>query len=400
MEIESEQEGAPVGSPAPSRRVGRKKVPATPGSREARAPRGSAGGRRAGRSAWVVAGVAGILLCVAAGAWFLTHRDGPTPAEVGATPGPAASPRGDRHFAESPHEPQGGAGPGDAPAFAEPPVHAPAPAPPPADFRGRGSIRGEVVLPRGLELPETWAVVVGPSRALEGRERAETRRVERPGSARDFELLDLPLGGYDVRIEGPGLGCFPSPVLLVRGSEHVFVNVAVHRLGILDGFLLDEDGRPLEGILVVLEDEVTGERRSTHTTVTGAYVFSDLADAEYRIYFGGVTHPLIPPGDLSFRAPSMRYPPRRLPPLGSLVVYTIDPEGNPIGNANLQGFSPSGGVIETASDAFGLARIANLRPGRYRLAARAADPEREGRISIDVEGGQEEVVRVALVPRE
>lgn len=269
-----------------------------------------------------------------------------------------------------------------------------------ADFRGRGVIRGTVVLPAGLELPETWELVVGPSRSLASRERAESRRVERPGTSRDFELTDLSLGGYDVWVEGAGLGSHRVPALLVRSSQHAFLNVAVHRSGSLDGFLLDEDGRPVEDVLVVLEDMVSGKRYSTHSTASGAYLLRDLPDSEYTIYFGGVSHPLVPAEALSFRAPSMRYPPRRMPALGTLIVRTIDPAFTPIGGATVHGYSPEGGLVETETDELGVARVRSLRPGRYTLAARIADPSREGRVSIEVHAGFENETFIALVARD
>lgn len=269
-----------------------------------------------------------------------------------------------------------------------------------ADFRGRGAIRGALVLGPGIEPPPTWTVLVGPSRSLVGRERAESRRTEVSGERREFEILDLPLGGYDVRVEAPGLDSFPVPVLLVRGSEQAFVNVAVHRRGILDGFLVDAEGAPLEGIQVVLEDEHSGERRSTLSTATGSYAFTNLPDSEYRIYFGGVTHPLVPREELSFRAPSMRYPVRHMPALGALRLRVIDPAGNPIAGATIHGFSPGGGLIDAVTDELGLAHAPNLPPGRYRLAARHEASGREGRITLDVEAGPEEPATIAIVPRD
>ncbi len=382
---------------APGRPAERSKVPGPPGRREAR----RRGARRACKGSVparlvVGVGVLALLGLTAFTAWSLwgevdrsgdardsaaiaPERERTAPARETRVEGAAA---GQRHAAQAPADPTELA--------ARPPSA--------ADFRGRGAIRGTLVLAPGIEAPSTWTVVVGPSRSLTGRERAESRRAEFSGAGTEFELLDLPLGGYDLRVEAPGLDSHPVPVLLVRGSEQAFVNVAVHRRGILDGFLLDGEGAPLEGIQVVLEDETSGERRTTLSTATGSYAFTNLPDSEYRIYFGGATQPLIPREELSFRAPSMRYPVRHMPAMGALRLRIIDPEGNPIAGATIHGFSPNGGLIETVTDELGLARAANLRPGRYRIAARHAATDREGRITLDVDAGPEEPATIALVP--
>ena len=264
------------------------------------------------------------------------------------------------------------------------------------DFRGLGSVRGTILLSQGAVLPEAWAVVVSPSRSLQGREHAETRRVEHRAPEKDFEVRDLPLGGYDVAIEGPGLAGNPVPVLLVRGSEHPFVHVAVHPRGLLDGSVLTESGRPAEDVLVVLELQPSGERFTTYTGPNGAFLFEGLPDGEYRLFVGGVTKPLVEPRELSFRAPSLRVPVQRVPELASLIVNTVDSEGNPVPSVVVQGFSQSGGQIDTVSSEAGVARIPSLRPGTYRLSLRDEATGRRGRSTIELEGGDEEEVWLAV----
>lgn len=263
------------------------------------------------------------------------------------------------------------------------------------EFEGRGRIRGEVQLAPGVVWPERWTVRAEPSRMLRGREHAVPARCELSGDTRAFDLDGLALGGYDVFVEGPGITSNRVPVLLVRGSPTAFVNLLVRPRGFLEGFVRDVEGRVVERLLVVLENRGTRERRSTHTDAAGRYVFEDLPDGEYRLFLGSTNRPLVPPLELSFRAPSLRVPVREVPPLGTLVVRAVDPLGYPLAGVTVQGYGSEGGTIDTVTDDLGTARVLSLPPGRYRLRLRHEDG-REARAEAQVAGGEEKELYVAL----
>ena len=262
-------------------------------------------------------------------------------------------------------------------------------------FEGTGSIRGRLVVPPGGRLPETWTVRVGPSLYLEGRQHAVRRDVTCGGDTSEFEIGDLPLAGYDVRVEAAGMNSNPQPVLLVRGAEHPYVTVSIYATGFIDGFVIEEGGRVAEGLQVTLERSATGERRTVATGATGAYLFADVPDGQYRLLFGPPDRPLIPAGELSFRAPSMNYPRREIPPTATAQIRTVDRTGARVPRARVEGFGPEGGSIQVTTDELGLAEVRYLPPGTYQLSARD-DSGRRGKMAAELELGEPADVFIPL----
>jgi len=193
----------------------------------------------------------------------------------------------------------------------------PAPSSGPAQFEGRGIVRGEVVPQNGALMPERWTLVLEPHPWLEGSEKAEGRRVEFEHGETTFRVEDLPLGGYLVRCSASGLNDVPASVLLVRGSPDQFVTLALRPSGLLDGSVIDAAGRPAEGLDVTLESTATHDRATVSTDPAGGFVFRNVQDGEYELRFGRPESPLLPPEKITFRAPSLRYPTRTLPPRAS-----------------------------------------------------------------------------------
>lgn len=238
-------------------------------------------------------------------------------------------------------------------------------------FGGQGSIRGEIVVPAGLALPRAYTVIAEPSRVLLGREHAARREQSFEAGEPRFELRGLPLGGYDLRVRAEGMNCDPMPVLLCEGAEHPYLVIALHPTGFLDGSVLDEAGTPVEELLVTLEPLAAElPRRQTRTTPSGTYLFEDLPDGEYRIHFGPPHAPLAPSSELSFRAPSMSFPQRRIPVLLTLELRTLDENGFALPGAHVSGYGPAGGQIELVTDEEGRGLARFLPPGRYQIAAR------------------------------
>ncbi len=265
----------------------------------------------------------------------------------------------------------------------------------PADFEGSGSIRGRVSVEEDVSFPETWKVVVRPSLYLRGKERAVEREAEYGGDEREFALSDLPLGGYDLTIEAPGMNSRPLPVLLVRGARDPFVTVRIYPTGFLDGLVLGEDGSLAPNLLVTLERIATRKRTTTRTGPTGAYLFEDVPDGEYRIYFGPPEAPLLPFDELSFRAPSMNFPLREIPPTASLQIYSVDLSGKRVGGVKVQGFGSEGGRIRGTTDERGLLMVRYLPPGHFNLSARDGEGRR-GKMVVDIELGPTQELNVAV----
>lgn len=266
-------------------------------------------------------------------------------------------------------------------------------------FDGRGVVRGEVLVRDGARMPERWTLFVEPHPWLEGHERAASKRVDFEHGETRFEVPDLPLGGYLVRAEGGAENCVPASVLLVRGSPDQFVTLLLLPSGFIDGGVLDSAGRPAEGLDVTLESVETRQRSTITTDAAGTFLFRDVLDGEYLLTFGRVDSPLIPAQSIAFKAPSLRFPTRTLPPSGSLKVNVIDMSLRAKPRVHVTGSSPGSGAIDTFSDDGGVARARYLPPGRYRIDARSEEGLAAS-ASIDIAAGEERTLEMLVRPRQ
>ena len=239
----------------------------------------------------------------------------------------------------------------------------------PAVFDGRGTIRGRLFMAPGTEVPANWTLTVEPSATLEGRERAVTRVLERKANEVEFRVDDLPQAGYVVRASAPGMNSSAVSVLLARGLEDQYVQLRLSPAGFLDGGITTKRGAPAEGIRVVLESVRTKLRSETESDISGNYLFREVLDGEYRLYFGSPDNPILPVESISFRAPSLRFPTRALPHDGELVVTVTDADGNPIANAQIRGWGSEGAAIEATTDDSGQAEFRYLPAGDFKVSA-------------------------------
>jgi hypothetical protein len=336
-----------------------------------------------------------VLLALAAcgiGALALLLREGPRP--VTATSGAPAPPQ---VRASVPEPAEIGRRSSAAAEGAVPPREPPAPVAD-AGSAGRGIIRGELLTREAGGTPERWTLVVEPHPWLEGHQHAVTRRLEFEHGETQFEVGDLPLGGYLVRAQAASKNCLPASVLLVPGSSNQFVTLALLPSGFIDGGVLDADGRPAEGLDVTLESVETKERSTLSTDAAGTFLFRDVLDGEYQISFGRPDSPLLPPQSIAFRAPSLRFPTRTLPPTGSVKITVLEPTLRPAARVRVSGTAIGGGAVDVFSDHMGIARARYLAPGHYRLDART-DDGLEASSAIDVEAGKEAPLEMIVRPR-
>jgi hypothetical protein len=255
-------------------------------------------------------------------------------------------------------------------------------------FKGRGSVRGLVTAAKGSKLPESFTLNVGPSDSLFGREFAESRVTEL--TAPEFEISDLPMGGYDVWVKASGMNSRRYPVLLSQSASSPYLVLRVSPTGFIDGFVMNKDGRPAQDLQVTLQAMFGDERLETLTRGDGFYTITDVPDGEYKISFGPLNEPLVPARELIFQAPSMRFPKIELPPTVDILIHTTDREGHATGDVTINGFGRPSGQLEVVTDFGGLGWVRNLPPGRYRVAARNGDGLK-ARITLEVKDqmGQE-----------
>lgn len=271
------------------------------------------------------------------------------------------------------------------------------PKPSPERFVGRGVVRGEVVAQSGAAMPERWTLLIEPHPWLEGREKAEARRIEFEHGETTFRVDDLPMGGYLVRAVAGGLNDLPASVLLVRGSADQFVSLALRPSGFLDGGVIDAAGRPAEGLDVTLESIQTRTRASVTTDAAGGFVFRDVQDGEYEILFGRADSPLLPAERFTFKAPSLRFPTRTLPATGTLKLSVVDLHLRPQPRSRISGSNTARNSIDVFADHLGRATVRHVLPGRYLLDATSEDGL-EGHASFELAAGQE--LEIELLVRE
>jgi len=260
---------------------------------------------------------------------------------------------------------------------------------------GMGSLRGVLLDRTGEGVPTHWTLVLSPNPAIRTPTPRSELRVEFHAAEERFDVPDVPLGAYDVWVDALGTNRRTSPVLLVRGSESPFISLELHARGYLEGVVLDVNGMAVNDLQVTLVSVSNQGDRTTRTDGTGRYLFDDLIDGDYQLLIGARHNPLVGPEDLAFKAPSLHYPPRRIPELGSVLVHTIDKDRFPIAGARVDGFAEDGGILGGDSDSEGYCEVRNLVPGRYRLSVRGMG-DAVGRGICFVNAGEQAEIEIII----
>ena len=302
-----------------------------------------------------------LLLALGLGLWALS-RGGDTPQELPSAPlGPAevqvSVPAPLPDISEAPRSPRD-VGPSEAiPQLA-------------SRTDGIGSLRGVLLDRTGKGIPKNWTLVLSPNTAIRTPTPRRELRFEFHEGEERFHVEEVPLGAYDVWVDALGANRRTTPMLLVKGSDSPFVSLELNARGYLEGVVLDEAGEAVGDLSVTLLSVSKQGDRTTRTDGAGRYLFDDLIDGEYQLVMGARNNPLVGPEDLAFQAPSLHYPPRRVPKLGSVMLRAVDVNRRPIVGARVDGFAPDGGVMGGDSDSGGYCEVKNLVPGRYRLTVR------------------------------
>jgi hypothetical protein len=273
---------------------------------------------------------------------------------------------------------------------------------PGAPVPGRlGSVRGHVTVAGEEPFPREWKLVLRPSTILPGRERAVARTLEFADGRADFEVRELPLGGYDVFGEAAGFNGQVLPLLLEPGNEHPFVNLHMLPAGMLEGRVLDAHGQPAEGIPVTLFTVDGGAAREAVSDVLGAYRFEKLPDGGYELLVGKATAPLVPERrPVNFRAPHLTFPDITLPLLGEIHVRVVDSFERPLEGVEVRGSGTNGGVLEGTTDFDGRLTAKHLPAGHFRIRLQhpALEEKYARRVAVDVFAGQVAEANVRLGP--
>jgi len=264
-----------------------------------------------------------------------------------------------------------------------------------------GTLRGHVEVTGEQDFPQSWRLVLRPSTTMPQRERAVARSLEFADGRKDFEVGEVPLGGYDVSAQAAGFNGPFQPLLLELGNEHPFVNLRLVPCGELEGRVLDAQGLAAEGITLTL---VAVADRATLEAVSGAdgvFRFPQLSDGAYELQVGKATAPLMPEHHpVRFQAPHLTFPDLTLPVLGELHVRVVDSLERPLEGVEVTGSGTNGGLIQGKTDYDGRLVAKHLPAGRFRLrlAHPALDEKYARRVAVDVTAGEVAEAPVRLGP--
>lgn len=264
-----------------------------------------------------------------------------------------------------------------------------------------GSLRGHLTIAGDEPMPREWRLVLRPSTLLPRREHAVGRTLALTGGTADFELRDLPLGGYDVFGEAEGFNGQILGVLLEPGNEHPYVNLRLVPAGMLEGRIFDAQGAPAEGIAVTLFPVDGGPEREAASDANGLYRFEKLIDGAYELMLGKATAPLVTERHaVRFVAPHLTFPDLTLPRLGEIQVRVVDSFEIPLQGVVVRGSGTNGGIIEGVTDFDGRLNTKHLPAGHYRIRLQhpAFEEKYVKRIAVDVVAGQVTKAPVRLGP--
>jgi hypothetical protein len=268
----------------------------------------------------------------------------------------------------------------------------------PEDYAGRGILRGELILAPGVAFPAKWTLVLEPHPWMNGSEHAIKKRVDFENGERTFDVEDLPLGGYRVRAEAPGVNSTDSAVLLVKSSSNQFLTLRLEPAGFIDGRVFADDRAPADGLEVVLESKSTQVRTRTTVGPDATFMLRDVLDGDYWLYIGPPEAPMFPPIDIAFRAPTLRIPDHTLPPTGTLDITVSDERNQGLPDVEITGSGAPKGTLRVTTGTKGTAVARWLLPGVYRLDASAPDG-RHAKSNVAVTAGEPGFVTLHLGAR-
>ncbi len=246
-------------------------------------------------------------------------------------------------------------------------------------FDGLCTISGMIEVDPGVAFPASWRLVIQPSRLSIGREHAQQRIIDFEGNERTFEEFDLPMGGYRVHVEAPGMSCRGQEVMLfkLKGFEHLPGKNHAHLLlkllpaGTAEGMVRDTDGVGVANLPVFIENQHDRGRQNTRTNGSGYWQIDEVVEGPYVLSLGNLDRPLIAPVPFGMVGARYAHPDQEIPLTRSIQVRVVDEQGVPVANAQLRGYGRPAGVIEATSEVDGTAQATFLPSGEYTLRGEA-----------------------------
>jgi hypothetical protein len=262
-------------------------------------------------------------------------------------------------------------------------------------------ILGEVQVDAGVPYPERWTLILEPSKVAPGRDKAVTRRIESEPGQRDFELRDLPMASYRIRVEAEGLAASPQEVALfkVEGYEHMpGVNVVHATLRLVpiasvQGSVRQASGDMAPGMPVFLVDRTqpNGTRLEAVTDGGGGFRFAGVPSGAWLLRVGHPVLSMVTPLPITVGLTSVAVDEVQLPPLATLEIEATDEYGRPYPGVEVVGYlrGTGTGSFRETTDAFGRVKVPYLSPGPWRVNATHAEEGRRSRMDLTLAGGDE-----------
>lgn len=174
-----------------------------------------------------------------------------------------------------------------------------------------------------------------------------------------------------------------SDVPIATGAADAWTRVVMRATTVIRGQLVDAQGAPLEGVELLVRDDVPGSEAHTRlrTDASGAFALDALRGRKNRIFVGDAAYPWTPPIDVDASGPDRTLEPIRLE-LHAASFQVNRADGLPASGARLEGIGLEGGRFAVDVDADGRARVTTLLRGRWRV--NASDPT-HGRANRAVE---------------
>ncbi|MGV0372777.1 carboxypeptidase regulatory-like domain-containing protein [Corynebacterium pilbarense] len=194
----------------------------------------------------------------------------------------------------------------------------------------------------------------------------------------------LPAGDYTVTVEADGYSKGESKVRVNPGESASFPEVRVKQLpGSVSGSVKDQDGDPVKGAKVVIDDG-KGNRVETTTDDNGKVNVDKLPAGDYTVtveadgYSKGESKVTVNPGE-SASFPEVRV--KQLP--GSVSGSVKDQDGNPVEGATVVIDDGKGNRFEVPTDRSGNVDVQDVPAGDYTVTV-TADGYNGGSTSVTV----------------
>ena len=200
------------------------------------------------------------------------------------------------------------------------------------------------------------------------------------GDRGSYRLTGLPPGDVEVYSQRPGRGKASTRITVEEPGQSLFWDPVLTQDLEIRGSVVDENGAPLEGFVLLIEEETrgTGRRKATHRKLTtdssGGFFQGELSDLSYRITVHEAEGSL-PCGSLEAVRPGAGEAEIRVEQQALSSAYllgrVLDAQGRIYPGAKVICFSTLGGYRVSFAARDGTYRVGPVPGGRYRIEVQA-----------------------------